>query len=144
MGTKRWLRWLWVPTLLLLLAAWGCESPHTLADRTQVPPDCDAPSPADAGEAAFWESLPLPDDAEVIPVVEGIGLGFTTRMAEPELFDLYAMWLDQEGWKRQAPTEAMVTLPHQRWRRNGTELLIEIRGVDEQDRTIVWLQLNDV
>jgi hypothetical protein len=92
-------------------------------------------------EAAFWESLPRPDDFEGVEVGEGFALGFATQMIEPELFDFYGAWLREQGWRRQAPTEAMVTLPHQVWRRDGSELLIEIRGLDDQGRTVVWLQV---
>jgi hypothetical protein len=35
----------------------------------------------------------------------------------------------------------MQTLPHQVWRKDGYELLIEIRGLDEQGRTIVWAMM---
>jgi hypothetical protein len=94
-------------------------------------------------ESAFWACIPLPDDAETIPVVEGIDLGFATSMIEPEVFDFYVGWLNDHGWQQQAPTEAMVTLPHQRWRKGGAELLIEIRGLDEQGRTVVWLQVGE-
>ncbi len=92
-------------------------------------------------EAAFWDAFPLPDDAEMVEVGEGFDLGFTTAMIEPEVFDAYAAWLRDQDWQQQAPTEAQVTLPHQVWRHGGAEFLIEIRGLDEQERTIVWLQL---
>jgi hypothetical protein len=36
----------------------------------------------------------------------------------------------------------MVTLPHQTWRKDGVELLIEIQGLDEEGRTIVWLRMD--
>lgn len=35
----------------------------------------------------------------------------------------------------------METLAHETWRKDGAELLIEIQGVDEEGRTIVWVQL---
>lgn len=92
-------------------------------------------------EAAFWDAFPLPDDAEVVPVVEGYDLGFATALSEPQVFDYYAAWLRQQGWQQQAPTEAMQTLPHQVWRKDGAELLIEIQGLDEQGRTVVWAKL---
>ncbi len=92
-------------------------------------------------EAAFWDTFPVPNDAEDVPMAEGYDLGFATSMSEPELFDAYAAELAGQGWQQQAPTEAMETLPKQVWRRDGAELLIEIQGLDEQGRTIVWLQL---
>jgi hypothetical protein len=98
---------------------------------------------ADVGETTFWERLPRPEDAEILPVAEGIDLGFATGMIEPELFDFYAAWLSEQGWKWQAPVEAMVMLPHQVWRKDGAELLIEIRRLDGQERTIVWIQLEE-
>lgn len=92
-------------------------------------------------ETAFWETFPLPNDAEIVPVVEGYDYGFATTMTEPEVFDAYAAWLLEQGWQQQAPTEAMVTLPHQTWRKDGAEFLIEIQGLDEQSRTVVWVNL---
>jgi hypothetical protein len=92
-------------------------------------------------EAAFWEAFPVPEDAEAVPVVEGVDMGFATTMQEPDLFDAYAAWLRDQGWQQQAPTDAMETLPHQTWRKDGAELVIEIEGLDEEGRTIVWVQL---
>jgi hypothetical protein len=117
--------------ILLLVSAWACTA--------EVAP----PGPTEGGtgfdEEALWRDLPLPDDAESVPVGEGIDLGFATRMVEPELFDFYAAWLSDHGWRQQAPTEAMVTLPHQVWRKEGAELLIEIQGLDEEGNTVVWI-----
>lgn len=95
-------------------------------------------------EAAFVESFPLPDDAELVKVVEGFDGGFATSMTEPELFDAYGEWLEGQGWTQQAPAEAMVTLPHQVWRTAGGELLLEIQGLDDQGRTVIWLQVTKV
>ena len=39
------------------------------------------------------------------------------------------------------PTEAMITLPHQRWRKDALELLVELQPPDEQGRTIAWIQV---
>ena len=74
------------------------------------------------------------------------GVKFSTRCpsATRYLFDAYGAWFREQGWQQQAPTEAMVTLPHQLWRKDGAEFLMEIQGLDEQDRTIVWLQLEAV
>jgi hypothetical protein len=128
-------RRLWVLVTFLLLSAWGCTTGSKPA------------GPAESGtgfdEQSFWERLPRPDDAEVVEVGEGFDLGLATRMIEPELFDFYATWLGEQGWQEQAPTEAMVTLPHQTWRKDGVELLIELQGLDEQGRTIVWLQVEE-
>ena len=132
---RRWSKRLWALSLLIIVLAGGCEA--------QKAPEDPAESVASLDKEAFWERLPLPNDAKIIRLVEGVGLGFATGMIEPELFDFYATWLSERGWKRQAPAEAMVTLPHQRWRKDEVELLIEIRGLDEQDRTIIWLQLDD-
>jgi hypothetical protein len=92
-------------------------------------------------EAAFWDVFPVPEDAEAVPVVEGIDVGFNTTMPEPDLFEAYAAWLRDEGWQEQAPTQAMETLPQQTWRKDGAELVIEIQGLDEEGRTVVWVQL---
>lgn len=126
----------WILLLLVTCSTWGCL-PRETPTR---PPE----SASGFDELVFWERLPLPDDAETRPVVEGVDLGFATRMIEPELFDFYATWLEEQGWQQQAPTEAMVTLPHQRWRKGGAELLIEIQGLDGQGRTVVWLQVDEV
>jgi len=99
---------------------------------------------APLNETAFWDAFPQPDDAEVVPVVEGYDLGFATAMSEPQLFDWYAAWLRDQGWQQQAPTEAMQTRPNQRWRKDGAELLIEIQGVDDQGRTVVWFQMTGI
>ncbi|HFD38850.1 MAG TPA: hypothetical protein ENJ31_03240 [Anaerolineae bacterium] len=95
-------------------------------------------------ETAFWDAFPEPEDAEIVPVVEGFDLGFATAMPEPQLFDWYAAWLRDQGWQQQAPTEAMQSRPHQVWRKDGAEFFIEIQGVDDQGRTVVWFQLTDV
>jgi hypothetical protein len=92
-------------------------------------------------ETAFWDAFPLPDDAEIVTVTEGYDYGFATSMIEPEVFDAYAAWLREQGWQQQAPAEATVTLPHQTWRKDGAEFLIEIQGLDEQNWTVVWVNL---
>lgn len=84
-------------------------------------------------------NLPLPADAEPAASQPEHGCAFATHMIEPELFDFYTHRLQANGWRRQAPTEAMVGLPHQVWRRHGVELRIEIQGIDYRDRTLVWL-----
>ena len=127
---RRWSRWLWLLSLFLLVSICGCEAEGTPAGPME-------------SEAAFWESLPRPVDAEAVEVGEGFDLGFATRMIEPQLFDSYAEWLREQGWRQQAPTEAMVTLPHQVWRKDEVELLIEIHGLDEQGRTVVWFQMGE-
>jgi len=95
-------------------------------------------------ENEFWNAFILPDDAELMEVTEGLDLRFATALTEPQVFDFYDNWLRQEGWKQQAPTEAMVTRPHQRWRKQDAELHIEIEGQDEQNRTIVWVQVKTI
>ncbi|HUW13756.1 MAG TPA: hypothetical protein VM537_28795 [Anaerolineae bacterium] len=123
-----------LPAIILLtgLLLWTGCTPPVLRTPTPV-------SPFD--EAAFWEGFPLPDDARVVPAAEGQELAFATGMIEPELFDFYAQWLREKGWSQQAPTEAMITLPHQRWRRDSLELLIELQLSDEDGRTIVRCQV---
>jgi hypothetical protein len=101
-----------------------------------TPPVLPTTAPA-LDEAGFWDDFPLPDDAELIPPPDGYGLAFDTAMVEPELFDFYTEHLQDEGWSRQAPTEAMITLPHQRWRKDGVDLIIELQSVNEAGRTIV-------
>jgi hypothetical protein len=90
-------------------------------------------------EAGFWDAFPLPDDAEMVPVAQSYDYGFATGMIEPELFEAYTVWLTEMGWQQQAPTEAMQTRPHQVWRRDGAEFLIEIQGLDDENRTLVWV-----
>jgi len=85
--------------------------------------------------------LPLPNDAEPAASQPEEGCVFTSSQIEPQLFDFYTQRLQENGWRRQAPTEATLTLPHQVWRKHGLELRIGIRGTDEQDRTIVQLQV---
>jgi len=107
-----------------------------------TPPVLRTPTPAPAfDEAAFWESFPLPDDILLVPTAEGFGLAFATGMIEPELFEFYAQQLSDQGWSQQAPTEAMVTMPHQRWRRDSLKLLIELQPLDDTGRTVVWCQV---
>jgi hypothetical protein len=88
--------------------------------------------------------VPLPGDAELVPVVEGFYIGFTTGLTEPQLFDFYAAWLSQRGWVLVAPTEAVVSQPHQRWRKGDLELLIELQSPDERGRTVAWLQVSSL
>jgi hypothetical protein len=126
---------MWVLLACLLISACGCAARRTPADPTE--------SGVAFDEQSFWESLPRPEDAQSVEVGEGFDLGFVTRMIEPEMFDFYASWLQEHGWRRQAPTEARVTLPRQIWRKDGAEMLIEIRGLDEEGHTVVWLQVQD-
>jgi WD40 repeat protein len=124
----------------------GPETPPT----PSAPPAAQSPAPSPSpsaerfDELAFWASFPLPPDAELLPVVEGIDLAFATNLIEPELFESYGIWLRGQGWSQQAPTEAMVTPPRQRWRKDRVELLIEIPGLDETGRTLVWAQVTDL
>lgn len=90
-------------------------------------------------ELAFWDIFPLPEDAEIAPVVEGIDLGFSTDLTEPELFDYYAAWLSDQGWHQQAPTEARDRPARQTWRKDGAELVIEVQGLDDAGRTVAWV-----
>jgi hypothetical protein len=105
-----------------------------------TPPVQVTPTPVGFDETAFWQGFPLPEDAETLAPGEGFDVGFATSMIEPDLFDFYAGWLREQGWSQQAPTEAMITLPRQRWRRANVELLIELQPLDEKGRTVVWLQ----
>lgn len=86
--------------------------------------------------------VPLPGDAELVPVGEAFFIGFSTSLVEPQLFDFYAAWLSQRGWGMVAPTEAVVSKPHQRWRKDDQELLIELQALDERGRTVAWLQVS--
>ena len=58
------------------------------------------------GEPAFWESFPLLDDAELVPVAQGVDIGFATGMIELELFDFYfyAAWLPKPPAPMPTPT----------------------------------------
>jgi WD40 repeat protein len=89
----------------------------------------------------FLETFPLPYDFDLLPTTQGMGINFATGLVEPQIFDFYAAWLSEDGWQQQAPIEAMVTLPHQIWRKDGNELYIEIQGLDDQDRTLVWVEM---
>ena len=93
--------------------------------------------------AGVLKSLPRPDDSTPVQVSQGYDQGYATRMIEPEVFDLYATWLADHGWQRQAPTEAYITLPHQLWRKDNLELLIELQPTDDEGRTIIWLRIKD-
>ena len=100
--------------------------------------------PVSAGsfdEELFWNEFPVPDDAEGTPVTDAYDGGFVTAMTEPEVFEAYAEWLTEQGWQQQSPVEATESIPHQVWRTEGAELLIEIPGVDGQGLTIVWIRL---
>jgi hypothetical protein len=123
----------WLLLVFGVVSASGCQ-----AEARPVEP---TGSGAGFDEGAFWESLPQPEDAEAVEVGAGFDLGFATGMIESQVFDFYATWLSEQGWRRQAPTEAMVTLPRQVWRGNGAELLIEVQGLDEPGRSVVWLQV---
>jgi hypothetical protein len=48
-----------------------------------------------------------------VEVVEGFEVGFATAVTEPEIFEAYAAWLQEQGWQQQAPIEARAALPHQ-------------------------------
>ena len=100
--------------------------------------------PAEEGfiEDNFWAALPLPDDADLVPVVEGVDLAFATALSEPEIFDAYAEWLTEQGWQQQAPTQAQISAPGQRWQKDVAEFSIEIPGQDAEGRALVWLQIS--
>ena len=128
-------RWTWVVLVFVLCTVGACGGKEDRASPTKTGAGYD--------EASLWGTLPLPADAERAEVGKGFDVGLSTRMIEPELFDFYASWLSEHGWREQAPTEAMVTLPHQTWRKDEVELLIEIRGLDDRNRTVVWLRAEE-
>lgn len=92
-------------------------------------------------ESAFWDAFPLPQDAEILAVTEGYDMGFASIYPEPQILETYAGWFRDQGWQEQAPTEAMTTKPHKTWIKDGAQLLLEIQGLDDKGRTVVWLQL---
>lgn len=98
------------------------------------------PEAAPLEEEAFWQAFPLPDDAEFLPVVEGVDAGFSTTFLPPSrILDFYGAWLRLQGWER-VPTTEQAPYPHRQWQKEGAQLLIEIQGQDEAGRTIVLAQ----
>lgn len=109
-----------------------------------VPPVTPTTMPADTPTPTLTtlpdgSPFPLPGDAEIVPVVQGFYIGFATQLIEPQLFDFYTTWLSQRGWVRVAPTEAVVNRPHQRWRKDNQELLIELQPPDAKGRSVAWV-----
>ena len=94
--------------------------------------------------ASVVSGLPLPPDARPATPQPDDGCVFTTSLIEPQLFDFYTHQLQADGWQRVAPTEAMVTLPRQIWRRDERELIVECQGLNRQSRTMVSLILKDL
>ena len=90
---------------------------------------------------AFLDTLPLPDQADLVETASAYDTGFVSPMTEPELFQAYDEWFQGEGWTRQAPTEAAVTLPNAVWRTDGAELTLEVQGVTEQGLTEAWVKI---
>jgi hypothetical protein len=119
----------------------GTHEVHLIVNDIEVTqqPFTVAPHPFD--KTAFLDRFPLPKDAELVQAPAPYEGGFMTAATEPEIFSMYADWLKNDGWIQKAPTEAMVTLPHQTWLTQGAELLIEIRGQDKQGRNEVWIRL---
>lgn len=95
----------WLLLVFGVVSASGCQA--------EAKPTDPAGGGAGFNEAAFWGSLPRPDDAKGAKVGAAFHLGLATRMIEPQVFDFYAAWPREQGWRRQAPTEPLVTLPHQ-------------------------------
>jgi hypothetical protein len=126
----------WLALACLLVSVWGCAGAGAPAGPAEGATGFD--------ETSFWEGLPRPDGAQAVEVSQGFDLGLVTGMVEPELFDFYATWLRERGWQEQAPTEAMMTLPRKVWRKDGVELLIEIQGLDDQGRTVVWFRVEEL
>lgn len=93
-------------------------------------------------ETTFWEAFPLPEDAEMVPVVEGVDMAFATNLPAQRVLDLYGAWLRQQGWERQPPPEGVSSpYPFQVWRKENFDFLIEIQGPDEAGRAVAVIQL---
>ncbi|MFB0534822.1 MAG: two-component regulator propeller domain-containing protein [Anaerolineae bacterium] len=119
----------------------GAKQPTPVSVVTVAPQAVEVTPTPSLVTLSDGSQIPLPGDAEMVPVGEGFYIGFTTGLIEPQLFDFYAAWLSQRGWVLVAPTEAVVSQPHQRWRKGELELLIELQAPDERGRTVAWLQV---
>ena len=89
-------------------------------------------------EPDFWDAFPVPDDAEAAEVVEGADIGFATGISESVLFEYYAAWLRGQGWELVAAQGASGLI--QDWAKEGARLHLELQGIDDQGRAVVWMQ----
>ncbi|MBN1657533.1 MAG: hypothetical protein JXA93_03980 [Anaerolineae bacterium] len=89
-------------------------------------------------EPDFWDAFPLPNDAEIVEVVEGVDVGFATAMPESYLFEYYGAWLRGQGWEMVTAEGAAGLI--QNWTKEGAMLRLESQGIDDQGRTVVWAQ----
>ena len=89
----------------------------------------------------FVGLIPFPYDFERVHALRGPdGVGFSTSLTGPQLFDFYAAWLGEDGWQL-APADETLTRPHQVWLKEDAELRFEIHGFDEQGRSIFWMEI---
>lgn len=89
-------------------------------------------------EPNFWDAFPLPDDAELVEVGEGFDVGFATAMPETHLFDYYRAWLRGQGWELASGQGASGLI--QDWVKDGAALHLELQGIDDQERAVVWIK----
>ena len=114
-----------------------CCAPNQTVTRAPGP-QTPTPTLPPFDATSFWEALPLPDDAEIEPVAEGVDLAFSTAWVEGQIFTFYEDWLQTRGWQPQPADEP----PTRRiWRYGETELLIEIYILNERGRLVVWVQI---
>lgn len=110
-------------------------TPDAIATRSPVPTNLPtataaapsptrAPSPAAFDKLQFLASLPLPNDAEIVPVTEGIDMGYRTRQSEPAIIALYTNWITAHGWVK--ATELPYPQPNERWTKSGLEFVVYI------------------
>lgn len=89
-------------------------------------------------EPDFWDAFPIPDDAEAVEVVEGIDIAFVTAIPESQLFEHYAAWLRGQGWELVTAQGASGLI--QDWAKDGAQFHLELQGIDDQGRAIIWAQ----
>ncbi len=92
---------------------------------------------------ASLDALPYPEDAEFLPVVEGLWARYATEQSAEEVYALYDAWALSWQWQPVAVEEiaSLVSLSEnaRAWRRENHVFVVDVEGTDTQGRTLVSL-----
>ena len=113
------------------------QATPTLASAAE-PRVVTTPAPMAFDKLKFYETMPLPPDAEIVPVVEGIDIGFRTRQSEPAIITLYTNWITPQGWTK--ASELPYLRPNERWTKGGYEFVVYITPKGAEGVAVVNIQ----
>ena len=117
--------------------------PTPMATSTPTPPAAlpptSTPTTVPFNKLKFYETMPVPSDAEIISVVEGIDIGFRTRMSEPAIIALYTNWIAPQGWTK--ASELPYLQPNERWTKGGYEFVVYITPKGAEGVAVINIQV---